>query len=181
MDIPTLARDPEARKVGERLFLTYCTACHGSDAGGGIGYPNLRDGEWQWGGTPERIEETITNGRVGVMAAWKEALGDDGVREVAQYVLSLSGRATRPDLVAAGREKYEMVCFTCHKKDGSGNQLLGAPSHLDDVWRWGGSEAAITASIANGRRGVMPAHGDFLGPAKVHLLAAWVYGLSQAR
>ncbi|MBP1642145.1 MAG: cytochrome [Acidobacteria bacterium] len=179
MDIPTLARDAEARKVGERLFLTYCTACHGSDAGGAIGYPNLRDEEWQWGGTPEAIVESITNGRVGVMAAWQEALGDDGVREVAQYVLSFSGRATREDLLAAGKEKYEMACFTCHKNDGKGNQALGSLNHTDDIWRWGGSEQAVETSIAKGRRGVMPAHGQFLGSAKVHLLAAYVYGLSK--
>jgi cytochrome c oxidase cbb3-type subunit 3 len=181
MDIPTLAHDPDAHKMGERLFLTYCAACHGSDARGGIGYPNLTDEDWQWGGSPERIEETITNGRVGVMAAWKEALGEQGVEEVAQYVLSLSGHATRPDLVAAGKEKYDMVCFTCHKMDGTGNQLLGALNHTDDIWRWGGSVEAVESSIANGRRGVMPAHGEFLGAAKVHLLAAYVWGLSHPR
>lgn len=179
MEIPVLAADPEARQVGERLFLNYCTACHGSDAGGAIGYPNLRDEEWQWGGTPEAIVETITSGRVGVMAGWQEALGEDGVREVTQYVLAFTGRATRPELLAAGKEKYELVCFACHRADGSGNPLLGAPSHRDDVWRWGGSEEAIATSIGSGRRGVMPAHGAFLGPAKVHVLAAYVYGLSR--
>ncbi len=178
-DVETLSRDPEARKVGQRLFLNYCTACHGSDAGGAPGYPNLRDEEWKWGGTPEAIETTITGGRAGNMVAWEPAVGQDGVRELVQYVLAFTGRATRPELVAAGKQKFEMLCFSCHRLSGKGNIAVGAPDLTNDIWQYGGSEQALTRTIAGGRKGRMPAHGDFLGPAKVRLLAAYVYGLSK--
>ena len=177
--VEALAKDPEAQKIGKRLFLNYCTACHGSDAGGAPGYPNLRDEEWKWGGTPEAIETTITGGRQANMAAWEPALGKDGVKEVVQYVLSFSNRQTHPELVEAGKQKFEAICFSCHRLTGKGNPAVGAPDLTNDIWQYGGSEAAITQTVSYGRKGMMPAHGDFLGPAKVRLLAAYVYGLSK--
>ena len=179
MDVETLARDPEARKIGQRLFLNYCTACHGSDAGGAPGYPNLRDEEWKWGGTPEAIEATIVGGRAGNMAAWEPAVGKEGLSELVQYVLNFTGRATRPELVAAGQQKFEMLCFSCHRISGKGNPAVGAPDLTNDIWQYGGSEQALTRTISGGRMGMMPAHGEFLGPAKVRLLTAYVYGLSK--
>lgn len=179
MDVETLAQDPEARKIGKRLFLNYCTACHGSDAGGAPGYPNLRDEEWKWGGTPEAIEATIVGGRAGNMAAWEPAVGKEGVAELVQYVLNFTGRATRPELVAAGQQKFEMLCFSCHRLSGKGNPAVGAPDLTNDIWQYGGSEQAITRTISGGRKGMMPPHGEFLGPAKVRLLTAYVYGLSK--
>lgn len=177
--IEEIVKDPEALKIGERLYASYCTVCHGSDAGGVTGFPNLRDGVWLHGGTPEAIETTILKGRNGVMPAWKAPLGgDEGVEQVVEYVLSLSGRKVNEAEAAAGKEKFGVFCVGCHGPEGKGNQQLGAPNLTDDVWLYGGSKQAVTATVANGRNGVMPAHEEFLGEAKVHLLAAYIYSLS---
>lgn len=183
-DIATVAADPDARTIGRNLFLTYCSQCHGSDAAGARGFPNLTDNDWLYGGDPESIKATITEGRSGVMPPWGDALGDDGVRQVANYVLSLSGRQHDAALAAAGKAKFSENCAACHMPDGTGMQALGAPNLTDKVWLYGGSEAAIIESIAKGRNGVMPAMTQTLGTtsnreAKLHLLAAYVYGLSQ--
>ncbi len=177
-----LTKDEEALKIGERLFINYCATCHGSDARGARGYPNLRDSDWLWGGDPQNIKTTILQGRQAAMPAWEGPLGgESGVDEVAQYLLSLSGRATIEDLAEKGKAKYEIFCIACHGPTGTGNTALGAPNLTDDVWLYGGSLTRISQSIAKGRNGQMPAHGDFLGEAKVHLLAAYVYGLSQEK
>jgi cytochrome c oxidase cbb3-type subunit 3 len=175
-----LLKDEDALKVGERLYASYCTTCHGSDARGARGYPNLRNRDWLWGGDPQSIKTTITNGRVAGMPAWEGPLGGEaGVDEVAQYVLSLSGRATISELAEKGKEKYDIFCVACHGPTGTGNTALGAPNLTDDIWLYGGSLTRISQSIANGRNGQMPAQGEFLGEAKIHLLTAYVYGLSQ--
>jgi len=175
-----LTKDETALKVGERLYANYCTTCHGSDARGARGYPNLRDGDWLWGGTPAEIKTTIMQGRQAAMPAWEAALGGErGVDEVAQYVLSLSGRATISELAAQGKVKYDMFCVACHGTDGTGNTALGAPNLTDNIWLYGGSLTRISESIAMGRAGKMPAQGEFLGEAKVHLLATYIYSLSQ--
>jgi len=175
-----LVKDETALKVGERLYINYCTTCHGSDARGARGYPNLRDGDWLWGGTPDDIQTTILQGRQAAMPSWEAALGGErGVDEVTQYVLSLSGRATISELADEGKKKFEIFCVACHGADGKGNTALGAPNLTDDTWLYGGSLTRIAESIAKGRNGVMPAQGEFLGEAKVHLLAAYIYSLSQ--
>jgi cytochrome c oxidase cbb3-type subunit 3 len=179
MDIAAVADDADARRMGERLFVNYCATCHGSDARGARGFPNLRDNDWLYGGSPDVIEETILNGRNGVMPAWEAALGGaDGVSDMTQYVFSLSGRNV--DLAAANRaaEKYQMLCVACHGADGTGNQALGAPNLTDNVWLYGSSATRVSETIARGRNGQMPPHKDFLGEAKVHLLAAYVFSLS---
>ena len=183
-DIATVAADPDARTIGKNLFLTYCSQCHGSDAAGARGFPNLTDNDWLYGGDPETIKATITEGRSGVMPPWGGALGEDGVKQVANYVLSLSGRQHDAALAEAGKAKFAENCAACHLPDGTGMQALGAPNLTDKVWLYGGSEAAIIESIAKGRNGVMPAMAQTLGTtsnkeAKLHLLAAYVYGLSQ--
>ena len=175
-----LTKDETALKVGERLYINYCSTCHGSDARGARGYPNLRDGDWIWGGTPDDIKTTIMYGRQAAMPAWEAALGGErGVDEVAQYILSLSGRATITELASKGKAKFEIFCVACHGADGKGNSALGAPNLTDDTWLYGGSLTRISESVAKGRNGKMPAQGDFLGEAKVHLLSAYVYSLSQ--
>ena len=180
-DIKALAGDPEALKIGQRLFLNYCATCHGSDAHGSPGFPNLTDNDWLYGGTPQAIETSILDGRQGAMPAWAAVLGGDkGVDEVAAYVMSLSGREADPALVAAGKAHYDTYCAACHMADGSGNQALGAPALNDNIWLYGGSPGVIKQTIANGRNGKMPAHREFLGADKVHLLAAYVYSLSAA-
>jgi len=177
-DIAVVARNPEALKIGRRLFVNYCAGCHGSDAGGNPGFPNLRDDDWLYGGTPQAIKTSIMEGRNGAMPPWGEALGEEGVDNVTQYVLSLNGREFDQAGAAAGKEKFIAICSACHGEDGKGNQQLGAPNLTNNIWIYGGSPKTIAASIANGRHGQMPSHADFLGEAKAHLLAAYVYSLS---
>jgi len=177
-DIKAVAANPKALKIGQRLFMTYCTACHGSDAGGGPGFPNLRDQDWLYGGQPESIKASIAMGRNGAMPPWGAVLGADGVHNVSEYVMSLSGRKVNTEAAVVGKEKFQQLCVACHAADGKGNPAMGAPNFTDNVWLYGGSQAAIMKSISDGRSGRMPAHGEFLGEAKVHLLAAYIYSLS---
>lgn len=180
-DLKVVATDPQAREMGQRLFLTYCSQCHGSDAAGGKGFPNLTDHDWLYGGAAQTIQASIANGRGGVMPALGAALGEQATKQVANYVLSLSGRPHDPQLAAAGREKFAANCAACHMPDGKGMQAMGAPNLTDKVWLYGGSEATIVETITKGRNGNMPAQLNKLGEAKVHLLAAYVYGLSQGK
>lgn len=178
-DLVSVSEDAEAEKMGERLFVTYCSQCHGSDARGARGFPNLRDSAWLWGGDADAIKVSIMDGRNGVMPAWEAPLGGpEGVSDMTDYVLSLSGRKHDEPAALRGKEKFAL-CVGCHGADGTGNPLLGAPNLTDRTWLYGGSRKAITESIAVGRNGQMPAHRKFLGEAKVHLLAAYVYGLSE--
>ena len=177
-DLAVVATDPEARAIGQRLFLTYCAQCHGSDAAGGIGFPNLRDKDWLYGGQPETIKASIMDGRNGVMPAMGAAVGgDEGARNVMHYIFSLGGR-THDSLKAAFGKRHFGTCAACHGADGKGTMALGAPNLTDQTWLHGGSEAAIVETILMGRKSQMPAHKDFLGEAKSHLLAAYVYSLS---
>lgn len=180
--IEQLAKDEKAMKIAERLFANNCAICHGADAQGAKGFPNLTDDDWLWGGAPEQIKTTILNGRgkegeTTRMPAWQATLGEQGVKEVAAYALSLSGRVVDPALRDAGQGKFA-ACAGCHGADGKGNQALGAPNLTDTVWLFGGSNASVEKTIAEGRGGVMPAWKDILGEAKVHLLAAYVYSKS---
>ena len=178
MDIVAVAADEQARRMGERLYVNYCATCHGSDARGARGFPNLRDNEWLYGGDPAVIEQTILDGRSGVMPAWEAALGGaEGVKDMTEYVLKISGRQADPAAAARGKEKYAQLCASCHGADGTGNQALGAPNLTDGIWLYGKSRVRIEESIAKGRNGVMPPHREFLGEDKVHLLAAYVYSL----
>ncbi len=179
-DIAALATNHDALEIGRRLFLNNCAVCHGSDAGGGPGFPNLRDGDWLYGGDPQTLQTTILNGRNGSMPAWGAVLGEDGVRQAAAYVQQLSGQSVDPQLAAAGKAKFETYCVACHGADGKGNPALGAPNLTDNVWLYGGSPGVIQETITHGRNGHMPAQADLLGPDKVHLLAAYVYSLSHS-
>jgi cytochrome c oxidase cbb3-type subunit 3 len=175
-----LSRDPKAMATGERLFINNCAACHGSDARGSKGFPNLTDTDWLHGGTPEKIEETITQGRVGMMPPMAAAVGTaDDVRNVANYVLSLSGSAYNPIYAAAGRSKFA-VCAACHGADGKGNQALGAPNLTDRIWLHGWGDEAIIAMVNHGKTNVMPAQAGRLTPEQIHVLATYVWSLSQS-
>lgn len=184
-DIKDLASDKNALKVGQRLFLQNCSQCHGSDARGTTGFPNLSDDDWLYGGSPETIKETIMFGRNSQgMMAWSSALGgEQGVKEVAAYVISLSGREVDPKLAKAGHTRFVM-CQACHGSEGKGslisyNMKLGAPNLTDNTWLYGGSQHTIEESIRNGRAGIMPAWNKILGEEKVHVISAYVYSLSQ--
>jgi cytochrome c oxidase cbb3-type subunit III len=177
-DLKALAADSKANAMGERLFLTYCAQCHGSDARGNKGFPNLADRDWLYGGEPETIKLSILNGRHGQMPPMGAAVGSEkDIESVAHYVLSLSGSAHDSIKASAGREKFG-VCAACHGADGKGMTAMGAPNLTDKTWLYGGGVATIMETIRLGRNNVMPAFADFLGEAKVHLLAAYVWGLS---
>lgn len=179
MDLAAVATDAQAQQMGQRLFLNHCAQCHGSDGGGTRGFPSLRDSDWLWGGTPELIKTTIAEGRMGVMPPMGAAVGSaEDVKDVANFVLSLSGRTHDQLRAQRGKEKFA-ACAACHGAEGKGNQALGAPDLTDKVWLYGGSEAAIIETIVKGRNGIMPPHKDLLGDAKVHLLSAYVLYLSK--
>lgn len=178
--ITTLVKNKNALQLSHSLYMTYCTTCHGSDARGVPGFPNLRDDDWLYGGTPEAIKATIQNGRNGMMPA-AEANGlktEADIHNVTQYVLSLSRNQHDPAAAAEGQKHYQRICMACHGMNGNGMQALGAPNLTDNIWLYGGSEAKIKETLTQGRQGKMPAHGDFLGDAKVHLLTAYIYSLS---
>lgn len=182
--IETLATDKQALKVGQRLFLQNCSQCHGSNASGTTGFPNLTDDDWLYGGSPEMIKASIMHGRkANGMMAWSAALGgEQGVKEVAAFVLSLSGREVDTQAAEAGKAKFAM-CAACHGSEGKGSAEmgipLGAPNLTDNIWLYGPSQRAVETSIANGRAGVMPAWDKILGEQKVHVISAYVYSLSQ--
>ena len=177
--IPEIAADSEAVKVGQRLFLQNCSQCHGSDARGLKGFPNLTDDAWLYGGEPAAIVTTVMNGRIGQMPAWKDALGEQGVKEVVSYTLSLSGRSVNAREAEAGKARF-VVCAACHGTDGKGNPAVGAPDLTDQDWLFGGSRADVTETVMNGRSGVMPAWKDILGEDKVQLVSAYVWSLSNS-
>ncbi|MEA3587078.1 cytochrome-c oxidase, cbb3-type subunit III [Pseudidiomarina sp. 1APP75-27a] len=175
--IKELAKDPDATEIGQRLFLQNCAQCHGSNAMGGKGFPNLTDDAWLYGGSPEDIKTSLLQGRVGQMPAFSSQFNEQQITELATYVLSLSGRKVDPELAAAGKQNFA-VCSACHGQDGKGNQQLGAPNLTDNIWLYGGSQQAIEETLMNGRNGVMPAWKDILGEDKIHVISAYVYGLS---
>ncbi|NMP31472.1 cytochrome-c oxidase, cbb3-type subunit III [Thalassotalea sp. M1531] len=182
--IEDLATDEEALKVGQRLFLQNCAQCHGSDARGTTGFPNLADKDWLYSGDAAAIKASIMDGRkANGMMPWKAALGgEQGVKEMAAYVLSLSGREVNADDAAKAAPKFAM-CAACHGDAGQGSAemgiALGAPALNDNIWLYGGSQKAVEESIRNGRAGVMPAWQHILGEDKVHVISAYVYSLSQ--
>ncbi|MFK8068935.1 MAG: cytochrome-c oxidase, cbb3-type subunit III [Gammaproteobacteria bacterium] len=177
-DLKTVAADPEAQEIGKRLYSTYCTQCHGSDARGARGYPNLVDNDSLYGSDPDTIKTSIMNGRNGVMPAWEQTLGNEGVFSVTAYIESFRGKEIDPVIASQGKTIYMTTCAACHGAEATGTQALGAPNLKDDIWLYGGSNKRIMESVAKGRQGQMPPHGEFLGEAKVHLLAAYIYRLS---
>jgi cytochrome c oxidase cbb3-type subunit 3 len=178
--VEELAKDSQAMGIGERLFGNNCAQCHGSDARGSKGFPNLTDGDWQWGGAHADIIATITNGRVGVMPPMAAAVGTaDDVRNVANFVLSLSGSAHNSAAAQLGKPKFA-VCAACHGPEGKGMTALGAPNLTDKVWLHGWGEAAIVSMINSGKNNIMPAFGERLNAEQIHVLAAYVWNMSQS-
>ena len=176
-----LAQDAQAMGIGERLFVNNCATCHGSDARGSKGFPNLTDRDWLHGGTPEKIEETIAKGRNGQMPPMAAALGgEENIHNVANYVLSLSDSPHNSLAAQLGRSKFG-ACAACHGADGKGNPALGAPNLTDKVWLHGWGEDAIADIVNRGKTNVMPAQSGRLLPEQIHLLATYVWGLSQPR
>ncbi len=178
--IEEVIADPAALKMGGRLFANNCSVCHGSDARGATGFPNLTDSDWLYGGTSADIKTSIANGRSGMMPAWGSVMGEDGVNATTEYVFSLSGRDHDAAAAANGKTLYGQYCAACHGPEGKGNTAVGAPNLTDSTWLYGGSPAVVRHSIRNGRsNNVMPAHKDLLQDGKIHLLTAYVYQLSK--
>jgi cytochrome c oxidase cbb3-type subunit 3 len=178
MAIDKIAQDPEAVAFGSRLFANHCAMCHGADARGAKGFPNLADGDWQWGGTPDDILTTILHGRQAAMPSMAAVVGGDvGVTEVAAFVQSLSGMKTDPALAAAGKARFA-VCAACHGIDGKGNPALGAPNLTDDIWVYGSDFDSIRAGINGGHAGMMPAHLPIIGETRTRIVAAYVWSLT---
>ncbi|MGE8307312.1 MAG: cytochrome-c oxidase, cbb3-type subunit III [Pseudomonas kermanshahensis] len=183
MPVEEVAKDPQALKMGSRLFASNCSVCHGSDAKGAYGFPNLTDKDWRWGGEPETIKASIMNGRHGVMPAWAEVIGEQGVADVAAFVLTnLDGRSL-PEGVKAdpakGKEIFAGNCVACHGPEAKGTPAMGAPDLTHpQAFIYGSSFAQLQQTIRYGRQGQMPAQAEIQGNDKVHLLAAYVYSLS---
>jgi cytochrome c oxidase cbb3-type subunit 3 len=178
MPVEDVSRDPKAKAIGERLFMNNCSQCHGSDARGSKGFPNLTDNDWLHGGTPDKIKETLNLGRNGNMPPMAAALGTaDDVKNVAQYVLSLSNSPHDSVRAQLGKEKFA-VCAACHGPDAKGMQAVGSANLTDNIWLHGFGEAAITAMINQGKVNQMPAQAGKLTDGQIHVLAAYVWGLS---
>lgn len=181
MKVEEIAQDPKAMAIGERLFMNNCSQCHGSDAHGSRGFPNLTDNDWLHGGSHETIKQTITNGRHGVMPPMAAAVGNaDDVKNLANYVLSLSNSEHDAERAALGKEKFA-VCAACHGPDGKGNQAIGSANLTDNIWLHGAGEAAIISRINNGIDNTMPAQGSRLTPEQIHVLAAYVWRFSNVK
>jgi len=180
MSAEQLAQEPAAMGIGQRLFLNNCAQCHGSDGRGSLGFPSLADRDWLGAGTHDYVKTVITEGRVGVMPPMAAAVGSsEDVRNVANYVLSLSGSAHNNVAAQLGKGKFG-VCAACHGADGKGNPQLGAPNLTDKIWLHGWGEQAIVNIVTSGKNNAMPAQGRLLTPEQVHVLGAYVLSLSQA-
>lgn len=176
--IPELANNVNAMKMGYRLFLNNCAVCHGADASGNPGYPNLTDKDWLYGGDPEHIKETLLHGRKAMMPAWSATLGEANIANVTEFVLQLAGREHDQTKAVIGAPLFAKNCAVCHGDNGKGNQQVGAPNLTDKVWLYGGEPQELRQTLRNGRNGMMPAHEQILKPERIHLLAAYVYSLS---
>ncbi len=174
-----LQLDRRAMQVGRRLYLNNCAACHGVNANGAFGFPNLTDEEWQWGGDYQAIRATLVGGRMAAMPPWGPALGEAGVANMTQYVLKLSGQTHDAEKAAAAEPQYNMLCVACHGTEGKGNTVFGSPDLTNDIWLYGGSADQITFTLNNGRQGNMPAQSDILSDDKIHILSSYIRSLSQ--
>jgi cytochrome c oxidase cbb3-type subunit 3 len=180
MSAEELGRDTQAMGIGQRLYLNNCAQCHGSDGRGSKGFPNLADNDWLGANTLDSVKKTIVEGRVGVMPPMGAALGtSEDVKNVAHFVLSLSGSAHNDIAAQLGKPKFG-VCAACHGADGKGNAALGAPNLTDKIWLHGWGEQAIVEMINKGKTNAMPAQGRLLTPEQVHVLGGYVLNLSQA-
>ena len=178
MPVKELALEPRAMKMAQRIFANNCAVCHGADGGGFLGFPNLTDNDWLYGGTPDAIKTTLVAGRVAAMPAWQAIMGEEGIADTTEYVLSLSGEPHDAVKAEVGQRLFAQNCAACHGGDGKGNQALGAPNLTDNIWLYDGSPAGIRQTLRVGRNGVMPAQADRLREEKIHLLTAYVYSLS---
>ncbi|MBK7904883.1 MAG: cytochrome-c oxidase, cbb3-type subunit III [Proteobacteria bacterium] len=181
LPVAELVNNEQAMSAAHNLFQQNCAQCHGSDGGGAVGFPNLRDANWQWGSDADSVVATIAGGRVAAMPPWAAVIGEPGVEDVVAYVQTLGGQQADAAKAAAGQVHFQTLCSACHGMAGKGNPLLGAPDLTDDAWLYGGDAAAIKQTVMAGRNGQMPAWGDKLGEQRVKLLAAYVTKLAAGK
>lgn len=181
LPVAELANNEQAMSTAHNLFQQNCAQCHGSDGGGAVGFPNLRDADWQWGSDADSVVATIAGGRVAAMPPWSAVIGEPGVEDVVAYVQTLGGQQADVTKAAAGKAHFEALCAACHGADGKGNPLLGAPDLTDATWLYGGDAATLKQTLMNGRNGQMPAWGDKLGEQRIKLLAAYVTKLAAGK
>lgn len=179
MSVEELIDNPKAMKMGARLFANNCSVCHGADAGGNFGFPDLTDNDWLYGGSPDQIHTTLVNGRAGNMPGWSAILGEERIGQLADYVLQLSGQEHDAELAELGKPLFDQNCAACHQSDGKGMYAVGAPNLTDDIWLYDGTREGIVQTLRNGRANQMPAQKDLLREDKIHVLTAYVYSLSQ--
>ena len=179
MDNETLIADAEANGTGQRLFANSCAMCHGSDARGARGFPNLTDNDWLYGGSFDTVMQSITDGRTGAMPVMVGGLDDKGINNLVAYVQSMSGQQVDAGMAAEGKKNFDMLCIACHGVDGSGNQALGAPRLNDDIWLYGGEAEIIKKTVTEGRNGSMPVHKNLLSEDRRRLITAYVLSLSE--
>jgi len=178
LPLEELAQHAGALEAGRNLYRTNCSTCHGSDARGARGFPNLTNNHWIWGGEPDQVWTSVYYGRQAVMPGFEGALGDSEVANTVAFVRQLSGQQVDADQAEAGREHFEILCAACHMPDGTGNPMLGAPDLTAGVFTYGGSPDDISETIRNGRHGMMPAQRDLLGEARARLVTAYVLSLN---
>jgi cytochrome c oxidase cbb3-type subunit 3 len=178
LPIAEIANDPVVVKMGQRMFANNCAQCHGADAKGRYGFPNLTDNDWLYGGSATEIKTTLTGGRRAVMPAWGEIIKEQGIKEATAYILSLNGLEGDAADIAAGETVYKTYCVACHLPDASGTKAMGAPNLANGIWLYGGNPEQISHTLRNGRNGVMPAFKDTLTEDKIHILSAYVYSLN---
>ena len=180
--IDVIAKDPQALTTGKRIFINNCAMCHGSDARGGRGFPNLTNQDWQWPNSPEDILVTLREGRQAAMPALAGPMESEaGISQVVVYVQSLSGMQVDPSLAAAGKKRYDGICAACHGVEGKGNQMLGAPNLTDDVWLYGNEFETMKQTVRAGRNGHMPAHKGILSDTQIRLVGAYVWSVSHGK
>jgi len=178
LPIEEIAQDDKVMRMGQRLYGNNCSQCHGLDARGAYGFPNLADENWLWGGSPDAIKHTLVQGRQAAMPAWEDALGDTGIAETTEYVLSLNGRSAHSEKASRGEKHFQTYCVACHGADGKGNTAMGAPNLTNGIWLYGGTHEQIAHTLRVGRNGKMPAYGETLTADKIHIITAYIYGLS---
>jgi cytochrome c oxidase cbb3-type subunit 3 len=178
LDNASLIADAEANATGQRLFAQNCAMCHGSDARGARGFPNLADNDWLYGNDFDTVMQSIRNGRAGMMPVMVAGLDDSGIMDLVVYVQIISGQKADPGMAARGKKHFDALCVACHGVDGDGNQALGSPRLNDDIWLYGGEPETIKHTITQGRTGNMPAHNALLSEDRRRLIAAYVLSLS---
>jgi cytochrome c oxidase cbb3-type subunit 3 len=194
LDLGAIDGDPDAKAIairtGKALFADNCAACHGHDARGGPGFPDLSDGAWLWGGTPEDIHETL---RVGINSqndetrfAQMPAFGRDQILEggdigpLVAYLRHLSGlEEAEAETVEQGAALFAENCASCHGEAAKGDITLGAPNLTDGVWIYGGDRRTLYKTLYDGRQGHMPHWSERLSPVQLKVLALYVHSLSQ--